>query len=103
MSNTVRKFKVKLEGEEDSKYRGRFTGKNAQQAGKKALTSLLRESGKKTGTIKFTVRETTQGSKKRTYTYSGKREKRKTPNKVFFPNSSKPVLYKYDTTVHSCK
>ena len=49
----VRTFKVKLHNEDNTKFRGRFTGKTPQQAGKKALTSLLKESGKKTGKINF--------------------------------------------------
>lgn len=99
----TRTFKMKLHNEADSKYRGRFTGKNPQQAAKKALTSLLGEKDKKTGNFKFIIKESTRSSKKKEYAYNGKKSKRSTPNEVFFPGSNEPVLYKYDTTVHTDK
>lgn len=102
-SSGLRTFKVRLAEESDKKYRGRFTGKNPQQAAKKALTSLLSEKKKKTGHFKYIIKESTRGSKKKEYAYDGKKTKRKEPNEVFFPGQDKPVLYKYDTTVHSDK
>ena len=99
----IRTFKVKLASENDSEYRGRFTGKNPQQAAKKALTTLLGEQNKKTGQYKFIIKESTRGSKKREYAYNGTKTKRSEPNEVFFPGQDKPILYKYDTSVHSDK
>ena len=97
----LRTFKVRLNGEAVSKYRGRFTGRNPQQAAKKALTSILSEKKKKTGKYELIMRETTRGSKKKEYAYTGKKVKRKKANKVMFPGSSKPVVYKFDSIVHS--
>lgn len=99
----LRTFKVRLANETAKDYRGRFTGKNPQQAGKKALTSLLSEKNKKTGKFKYIIKESTRGSKKKEYAYVGEKTKRSKPNEVYFPGQDKPVLYKYDTTVHADK
>lgn len=99
----IRTFKVKLSNELDKDFRGRFTGRNPQQAAKKALTTLLGEQNKKTGQYKFIIKESTRGSKKKEYAYNGKKTKRSEPNEVFFPGQDKPILYKYDTRVNSDK
>jgi hypothetical protein len=100
-SKNVRTFKVKLASDENSTFRGRFVGNNPQQAAKKALTSILSEQKKKTGTYELILRETTRGSNKKEYSYIGNKIKRKEPNKVFFNGSANPILYKYDTFIKS--
>lgn len=99
----LRTFKVRLVDEKNNKFRGRFTGRNPQQAAKKALTSLLNEKNKKTGQFNYIIKESTRNSKKKEYAYSGKKMKRKTPNEVLFPGQKTPVLYKYDTSVRADK
>jgi len=80
VTKTVRSFKVKLPGSET--YEGRFTGLTPYQAANKALSSYyrLKLTAKQRKTrIRFTIRESTRGSKKGEYTYHGKREKLTTP------------------------
>lgn len=101
--NCQRTFKFRLNNESELQYRGRFTGKNPQQAAKKALTSILSEKNKKVGKFDFFIKETTRGSKKKEYAYTGKKSKRDKANKVYFPGQKEPVLYKYDTKVHTNK
>jgi hypothetical protein len=72
----IRSFKVQLPGTED--YIGRYTGLTPYQAANKALSKYFREN-KTIKTIQneitFSIRESTRGSKRSTYTYNGKREK----------------------------
>ena len=78
----VRSFKVQLPGTED--YIGRYTGLTPYQAANKALSKYFRENKtvKTSKTeITFSIRESTRGSKRSTYTYNGKREKLVTPVK----------------------
>lgn len=99
----VRTFKVKLHNEDSTKFRGRFTGKTPQQAGKKALTSLLKEAGKKTGKIDYVLKECSRGCCKKEYGYSGHKFKRKTPNEVSFKNVDNLIKYNYDSKILSNK
>ena len=70
----VRSFKVQLPDSET--YEGRFTGLTPYQAANKALSKYYRENGNKSkGQILFSIKESTRGSKRSTYTYNGKREK----------------------------
>ena len=73
----VRSFKVLLPGTEQ--YSGRFTGLTPYQAANKALSKYYRESKNAKAGIKFSIKESTRGSKRSTYTYSGSREKLETP------------------------
>jgi hypothetical protein len=73
----VRSFKVMLPGVET--YEGRFTGLTPYQAANKALSKYYRETEQPKKEIVFTIRESTRGSKRSTYTYNGKREKLKVP------------------------
>ena len=73
----VRSFKVRLPGNES--FEGRFTGLTPYQAANKALSKYYRETDKPKKQIQFTIRESTRGSKRSTYTYNGRREKLKTP------------------------
>lgn len=75
----VRSFKVQLPG--TSEYTGRFTGLTPYQAANKALSKFFRENKGSKGEITFSIRESTRGSKRNTYTYNGKREKLEVPVK----------------------
>ena len=78
----IRSFKVQLPQNEE--YTGRYTGLTPYQAANKALSKYFREN--KTiqniqNEITFSIRESTRGSKRSTYTYTGNREKLETPVK----------------------
>ena len=75
----VRSFKVQLPG--SAEYTGRFTGLTPYQAANKALSKYFRENKTAKSEITFSIRESTRGSKRSTYTYNGKREKLTTPVK----------------------
>lgn len=75
----VRSFKVQLPGNEE--YSGRFTGLTPYQAANKALSKYFRENKTAKAEITFSIRESTRGSKRSTYTYNGKREKLTIPVK----------------------
>jgi len=75
----VRSFKVQLPGNEE--FTGRFTGLTPYQAANKALSKYFRENKTAKNEITFSIRESTRGSKRSTYTYNGKREKLGTPVK----------------------
>jgi hypothetical protein len=75
----VRSFKVQLPGNEE--FTGRFTGLTPYQAANKALSKYFRENKTAKTEISFSIRESTRGSKRSTYTYNGKREKLATPVK----------------------
>ena len=70
---TVRSFKVRLPGNEN--FEGRFTGLTPYQAANKALSKYYRETEQPKKQIMFSIRESTRGSKRSTYTYNGQREK----------------------------
>lgn len=73
----VRSFKVRLPGTES--YEGRFTGLTPYQAANKALSKYYREVKSPKKEITFSIRESTRGSKRGTYTYNGRREKLEIP------------------------
>ena len=75
----VRSFKVQLPGTEE--YSGRFTGLTPYQAANKALSKYFRENKQAKTEITFSIRESTRGSKRSTYSYNGKREKLEVPVK----------------------
>jgi hypothetical protein len=75
----VRSFKVQLPGTEE--YSGRFTGLTPYQAANKALSKYFRENKQAKTEITFSIRESTRGSKRSTYSYNGKREKLAVPVK----------------------
>lgn len=70
-----RSFKVRLENAEKSY--GRYTGDSPYQAANKALSELIRKRKKKgqstNGKIKFSLIESTKGSKHKEHKYVGKR------------------------------
>ena len=76
-TRNTRSFKVLLPN--SSEYVGRFTGLTPYQAANKALSKYYRETNKPKKEIRFSIRESTRGSKRSVYTYNGRREKLKTP------------------------
>ncbi len=74
----VRSFKVKLPTGGEL-YEGRFTGLTPYQAANKALSKYYRETNNGKGKIRFSIRESTRGSKRLVYHYNGYREKLKVP------------------------
>ena len=81
----VRSFKVQLPGNEV--YVGRFTGLTPYQAANKALSKYFRETKKPKAEIQFSIRESTRGSKRSTYTYNGERQKLETPVEYTISNA----------------
>tara|TARA_B100000900_G_C20492448_1_gene680167 strand:- start:19 stop:546 length:528 start_codon:yes stop_codon:yes gene_type:complete len=75
--SNVRSFKVQLPGSDT--YVGRFTGLTPYQAANKALSKYFRETKKPKSEIQFSIRESTRGSKRSTYTYKGERQKLDSP------------------------
>lgn len=73
----TRSFKVQLPGCES--FEGRFTGLTPYQAANKALSKYYRETENPDVEITFSIRESTRGSKRSTYSYTGRREKLEVP------------------------
>ena len=78
-TKSARSFKVMLPGTED--FVGRFTGLTPYQAANKALSKYYRETSKPKKEIRFSIKESTRGSKRGTYTYNGARQKLAEPVK----------------------
>lgn len=81
---SVRSFKVQLPGTDS--FVGRFTGLTPYQAANKALSKYYRETKKPKQDIQFSIRESTRGSKRSTYTYNGARLKLDEPVKYTISN-----------------
>ena len=81
---SVRSFKVMLPDAEA--FIGRFTGLTPYQAANKALSKYYRENKKPKSDIQFSIRESTRGSKRSTYTYKGGRQKLDEPVKYTISN-----------------
>ena len=84
LDKSVRSFKVQLPGTES--FVGRFTGLTPYQAANKALSKYYRETKKPKQDIQFSIRESTRGSKRSTYTYNGARLKLDEPVKYTISN-----------------
>jgi hypothetical protein len=82
----TRSFKVQLPGTEE--YVGRFTGLTPYQAANKALSKYFRETKKPKADIRFSIRESTRGSKRSIYTYNGQRQKLDTPVEYVINNAA---------------
>ena len=85
-TKSVRSFKVQLPGTDV--FVGRFTGLTPYQAANKALSKYYRETKKPKQDIQFSIRESTRGSKRSTYTYNGARLKLDEPVKYTISNSN---------------
>lgn len=73
----TRSFKVKLP--ESEVYEGRFTGLTPYQAANKALSKYYRDHKSSGNEIVFSIRESTRGSKRLVYHYTGHRTKLEVP------------------------
>lgn len=77
----TRSFKVQLPGNEE--FTGRFTGLTPYQAANKALSKFFRNNENKDLTEKnqivFSIKESSRGSKRQTYSYKGSRLKLEVP------------------------
>ena len=78
---------------------GRYNSKTPSGAAKKAATRLFRSTNKKS--LKFTIRQTTQGSDKKLYKYEAKRIKLNKP--VIVTIKGKEIKYEYKTVVTPIK
>ena len=85
-TKSTRSFKVMLPGTDS--FVGRFTGLTPYQAANKALSKYYRETKKPKQDIRFSIRESTRGSKRSTYTYNGGRHKLDEPVKYTISNSN---------------
>nr|QFG73952.1 MAG: hypothetical protein [Megaviridae environmental sample] len=102
-----RTFKIVLsEGE----FSSRITGNTPKQAANKALTRLIKQRrvNKKptTGKIEFTIKETTRGSKQKTYSYVGQQQKLPTPTTYEIRTASgetKQIVNRYRNRVEKLK
>ena len=83
-TKNTRSFKVMLPGTEE--FVGRFTGLTPYQAANKALSKYYRETNKPKKEIQFSIKESTRGSKRGTYTYNGARHKLNEPVKYTISN-----------------
>jgi hypothetical protein len=75
-NDNTRSFKVQLPGQED--FCGRFTGLTPYQAANKALSKYFRShenANLSEDQVVFSIRESTRGSNRKTYTYRGTRVK----------------------------
>ena len=101
---SVRSFKVMLPGSES--FIGRFTGLTPYQAANKALSKYYRETKKAKSEIQFSIRESTRGSKRSTYTYNGARQKLDEPVKYTIQNTkgeSRDIVKKFKNRLTKVK
>ncbi len=90
---TVEKSDIKKDG-------GRFSSSTPYNAAAKAARSLFRQyKGAKTE-IRFTLRETTQGSANKTYTYIGIKTVLNKPKVIV--RGDKEILIEHEYSVKSC-
>lgn len=78
---------------------GRFIGKIPSQAARKAGRSLLKMSPKKKQ-VRFTLRETTQGSEKKEYTYIATKTKLDKPKVI--KRGDIEITVKHEYLVKAC-
>lgn len=78
-----------------------YTGKAPKQAAQKAFTQL-RKKANFNKQITFSIKETTQDSKKKVYTYEGSRNKLDTPQIVQYGSgkNAKSVEYSYKDIIY---
>lgn len=88
-SFTVTKCNVKCDNSEG----GRYMGKIPSQAARKAGRALLKSSKKKQ--LKFTIRETTQGSNQKEFTYTATKVKLDKPQVIVRGDSKITVTHEY--------
>lgn len=93
-----RTFKIK---DKNGDTYGHFTGKSPSQVASKAFNTILKNSSKKINSCNFTIVESTQGSKKKEYTYHGKREKLDKP--IELQIGGKKIVKKYKNKITAKK
>jgi hypothetical protein len=98
----LRSFRAKLLDDNNDEFIGHFTGTSPSQAGRKAISSLL---NKKTGTVKFMIKEITKETKNnnKIYTYQGTRKKKDNIVSIERNGVAKPIVYKYDTHIKAIR
>jgi hypothetical protein len=98
---------ISVNGKEKSEG-GRYLSNNPSGAVRKAFNELLRKKNSKSkskgkkGNVKMllVLRETTEGSKKKEYSYKVKRVILKSPRRVELKNGQE-IVYRYDTKVET--
>lgn len=82
---------------------GRFTGRFPKRAAYKGLSSILSKNidYQDGQNIMFSMKEVTRGSKKKMFTYNGKREKLEHPVQIMI--GDKVITYKYKKYVKATK
>uniref|UniRef100_A0A6C0CR45 Uncharacterized protein n=1 Tax=viral metagenome TaxID=1070528 RepID=A0A6C0CR45_9ZZZZ len=99
MTESNRSFTVsKCTAKCDKAEGGRYKGKIPSQAARKAGRALLKSCKKRQ--LKFTLRETTQGSAHKEFTYSAIKVKLDKPQIIKRGNSTITVTHEY--LVHAC-
>ena len=97
-----RSFTVVNVNGKSPKKTGRYVSSTPSSAVKKAFNEIVRhkksKSKNKSISVKLTVRETTEGSKKKEYSYKVKRVVLKEPRVVVLKNGDE-IVYRYDTKV----
>jgi hypothetical protein len=91
-----RHFSYRLASEPESKSRGNLSGTHGRAASK-AITQLLNEKGKKTGTYDVIITERTQGSKKTERGYTASKFKNTKPVEMDVDSDTDPIVFKYGT------
>jgi hypothetical protein len=119
MTDTKRTFKIKSV---DGTFKSRLIGSTPKQAAMKALSiihnsfhnntkdnnkiEVIKGGGDQNTRFKFTIRETTRLSSHKEYTYTGYREKLKTPAEYTIKSSNgdtKTIVNKYKNVVEKFK
>jgi hypothetical protein len=85
-------------------YQGLFESSSPYSAASKAAHSIFRLSKTKKTSVSFTIRESTQGSKKKEYKYTGTKTKYATPKDTGRKDAAgKPILAKHEYSIKSAK
>ena len=77
---------------------GRFSARQPKQAACKALTSIVKEYEIGEDEVTFGIKETTKGSRNKTYWYNGSRERLEEPITLKIANDKK-IAYNYNNVV----
>jgi hypothetical protein len=80
------------------KNRGTYMSNDPGAAAKKAATQLFKKASPAKSQITFEIRETTQGSPKKTFKYTGRRTKLSTPKVVNI--KGKLITYKHKISAY---
>lgn len=89
-----------VEKSEIDKTGGRYSSSGPYNAAAKAARALFKEAPAKKSEIRFTLRETTQGSQGKSYTYIGVKTKLAHPKVIV--RGDKEIKIKHEYSVKSC-